>query len=206
LGGLAVPAPEQHLISGVYSVSEKIGLVAALEVTGAGEVPRAGGAQLSLLPGLGEEHGQEAGGAAAPEGKRGPGRPPGARNKATQEIIDYIGGRYGMPLERVAQLWAMPPHQLAASLGIKLVEAVELQLRAASAALPYLHQKQPQAIDLKSSTTHRFVVVQVEDAAETEQDEDDLTFTVRIAESVEKQEVSEAGAATVHAPGSTDAA
>src|SRR5919109_3844982 len=69
------------------------------------------------------------------------GRPPGAMNRRTQEMIDFIGKQYGLPVERLAKIYSRPYRELAAELGVSLAEAVDLQRKAASDAAPYLHAK-----------------------------------------------------------------
>jgi hypothetical protein len=83
----------------------KTGVRAGLEAAGgAGSVQAAadareaaGGSQLDLL--AENERLDDMLPLAAPAAKRGPGRPPGARNKRTQQLAAYYLGRYGDPLE-----------------------------------------------------------------------------------------------------------
>ena len=79
--------------------------------------------------------------------KRGRGRPEGARNKRTQEVADYLLSRYRSPLEVLAETYSLPVEVLAQKLGCTRYEAKKLQLAAADKLAPYLHQKQPVAID-----------------------------------------------------------
>lgn len=46
------------------------------------------------------------------EGQRGPGRPPGSRNKAHADVAKLICGKYGDPLQFMARVYAMPLDQL----------------------------------------------------------------------------------------------
>jgi len=66
-------------------IGEKAGIAAAIETVGVGEAPAAGGEQLSMLPGD-DDAPTGAGGRAA----RGPGRPAGARNRRTKEMVDWL--------------------------------------------------------------------------------------------------------------------
>jgi len=70
---------------------------------------------------------------------QGPGRPPGARNKSTVAIRDYLLARGVDPLVRMAQ-WAMhTPETLATELDCSKLEAFR-ELRATWLGLaPYLH-------------------------------------------------------------------
>ncbi len=112
----------------------KDGLVAALEVLGAAPEVPAGAEQLALLPD-------------AVTGEAGSsGRPKGARNRRTQEWVDYLLARHRAPLEALAEVLTQGPEALRAELGCERLEAFDRWLRVAEALLPYLHQKQPMAI------------------------------------------------------------
>jgi len=135
----------------------KAGLTAAIEDLGTGEPPATlverRQRQLALLPELeGDRADADQG-----EGPRGPGRPKGSRNRRTQEWTDYLGGRYGTPLERLAQLYSSDPHALAQAFGVKIEVAIEVMKASAIAALPYMHQKQPMSVDVHGKG--RMVVV-----------------------------------------------
>lgn len=92
--------------------------------------------------------------------RSGPGRPPGSRNKRTEEWVEFIQARYRDPLIFLAETWSRPVDVLAAELGCPKDEAFKIQRAAAEAALPYLHQKLPQAvsIDAKSDLTLQLVM------------------------------------------------
>lgn len=107
------------------------------------------GEQLPLLP-------LEGAGVGAPEGaeKRGRGRPPGAKNMNTEQWRNFILSRHRSPLEALAQTYNLPLEQLGRHLGIQgrltfdqAVELLKLQITAAKELAPYVHQKQPLAID-----------------------------------------------------------
>lgn len=88
-------------------------------------------------------------------GPRGPGRPPGAKNKSTDEWSRYILSRYRSPLIALAEIASATPHRLADELSRHLtgdkrvteLQALELIVKAAEKLAPYLHQKQPLALD-----------------------------------------------------------
>lgn len=78
--------------------------------------------------------------------RSGPGRPPGARNKRTEAMIEYLERRYRPPLVVLAETYSRRVEDLARELGISKRDAFELQQQAAIHSLPYWHQKQPVAI------------------------------------------------------------
>lgn len=109
-----------------------------------------------------------------------PGRPPGARNRRTEEMIRYIGGRYGLPLERLAQVYSLTPPALAKLWGIEKEKAADIWLTACRAALEYLHQKLPASIELKGEL--RAVILTLGDFAPGEQKHQQLEgFAERVA-------------------------
>ncbi len=85
-----------------------------------------------------------------PDAARGPGRPPGSRNKRTEETLEYLQALgYSSPLRGLAEVWARPVAVLAAELGCSLGHAMEIQLDAMKASLPYWHQRLPQVVELE---------------------------------------------------------
>jgi hypothetical protein len=144
----------------------KQGLTAAIDALGAGEVLPAEAGQAELF----EE--ADAPLPIPPAARSGPkgGRPKGARNKRTEEWVDYLLGRYRSPLVFLLETYSRTPAELAEQMQLykihegKVVldaqgrpmlatgEAADIQLKAAIAALPYLHQKLPQAIEVKANT------------------------------------------------------
>lgn len=77
------------------------------------------------------------------------GRPKGSKNKRTEAWTAYLLSNYRSPLEAMVQAYCMPVHDLAELLGCKLLDAFKLQILAAKEAAPYLHQKQPVAVDIQ---------------------------------------------------------
>ena len=101
-------------------------------------------AQLPLMPMVEEE--PDAADDAAAGGVKRAGRPPGARNRRTQEWTEYLLSRYRSPLEVLAETYSTPTPILARRLRASFKEAFALQLQAARELAPYLHQKQPVAV------------------------------------------------------------
>ncbi len=108
--------------------------------------------QMVLLPELPLDSGFAAQADAGP--RRGPGRPPGAKNKNTEAWREYLLSKYRNPLEVLAQTYSCSVAQLAAALGKigpvtfdQAVELFKLQIQAAKELAPYVNQKMPLAID-----------------------------------------------------------
>lgn len=86
--------------------------------------------------------------------QKGPGRPPGARNKRTVEMVNYLSSQYRSPLEVLAVISNAGVGELAARLGCTKLEALQEMRIAASTLLPYWHQKMPLAVDLNQRVVH----------------------------------------------------
>ncbi len=82
------------------------------------------------------------------EGERTKGRPPGARNKRTLEMVAYLSSQYRSPLESLAIISNSGIDELAERLGCSKLEALQEVRNAATALLPYWHQKMPLAVDV----------------------------------------------------------
>jgi hypothetical protein len=114
----------------------------------AAPVPGAAGAeQLTLLP---VQAGASGAKNSLPAG-RGRGRPPGAKNKNSKEWAEYLLSQYRSPLVMLAETFNRSAVELAGELECSVLEAFKVQLVAAKELAPYIHQKQPQAIDLGDS-------------------------------------------------------
>lgn len=101
------------------------------------------------LPLIADDREDRAPAAANDDGPRGPGRPPGAVNKRTADMRDFILSRYRSPLEVLAQTYSRPVAELAAELDCSLEDAFKAQLFAAKELAPYVHGKMPVEVDLK---------------------------------------------------------
>ena len=89
--------------------------------------------------------GREDAGALVPQRARG--RPAGAQNKTTQAWRDWLLKHYRSPLLGLADLASADPIALAELLACTRLEAVRLVKDAQAELAPYLHRKQPIAID-----------------------------------------------------------
>jgi hypothetical protein len=90
--------------------------------------------------------------------RSGPGRPPGSRNRRTEEWVDFISSRYRSPLLFLAETFTRPVAQLASELGTDRLEAFKIQVAAAKELAPYLHQKQPLAVAVKADGEVQLVI------------------------------------------------
>lgn len=124
---------------------EKSGIASALDDVEIGEPPGESVEQLPLIPA--SEVAASIGEAIAASTPRGPGRPPGSPNKRTKAWTDYILSRYQSPLVVLAETYSRKIGDLVTELDCDPLEAFKLQLDAARALAPYVHQKQPIAVD-----------------------------------------------------------
>jgi hypothetical protein len=107
-------------------------------------------AQLSLFDASASAGGEASAEASAPGGAvvpRGPGRPPGARNRRTDEAARIYMSEFGDPLRRGVQLAALPllapgvVEGLSQRLNCSRLEAARWWASIYSATLPFLHQR-----------------------------------------------------------------
>lgn len=116
-------------------------------------------------------------------GQSGPkgGRPKGAVNRRTADMVRYILSQHRSPLVVMAQTYTRSPRELAIELEMfarnddgsvkrgadgepllapgALVKAFELQQQSARDLAPYLHSKMPQAVELTSDRPATLVVI-----------------------------------------------
>ena len=87
----------------------------------------------------------------AAEARRGRGRPKGARNRRTAEMLEFLERLgYEPPMLKLARIAAADTRTMATALGCRKLEAFDRQQRALEALLPYWHQKLPQALEVDS--------------------------------------------------------
>lgn len=131
----------------------------------------------------------------APVGKSGPqgGRPKGARNRSTEAMRQLFLARYRSPLMGLGEIYSRSPEALARELKLyrkgkifvqgpngstdgawveredpeqlDLEAAFRLQLEAMQVALPYVHQKLPQAVTVEDRP-RGLLVINVDGGAE----------------------------------------
>ena len=90
---------------------------------------------------------------------RGRGRPKGSKNKRTEAWTEFLLSNYRSPLEALAQIVAKPVRALAKELKCSRLEAFKLQIQAAKELAPYVHQKQPTAVDLKADNAVNLAII-----------------------------------------------
>lgn len=180
------------------------GLATAVMLAGGvGEMPGAGAEQPELF-----EADAPLPMPAAQRGVSGPkgGRPAGARNKSTEEWREYILSRYRSPLVALCEIYSRTPQELAEQLGLyeyayvgsgdgahvekRLAtgEAFKRQVEAMVAALPYLHQKQPIAIEATGKSAGMIVIGELQGVV----DKGDGSITVTFEQPQQNQRVIEA--------------
>lgn len=86
--------------------------------------------------------------------KRGPGRPPQARNRRTEENALRLIALHGDPLRLAVRDAAIDVtakgrlDQLATDMGVDRKTALDFVARQRATVLPYLHQEQPKAVNI----------------------------------------------------------
>lgn len=109
--------------------------------------------QLALLPEDGDAADAEI--EHARERRFGAGRPPGAQNRKTRELRDYILRNFTDPASGLASSGlcstlaasVLKARALASAIGCDVIEALEFMRRCSEGVMPYVHGKQP--IDVK---------------------------------------------------------
>lgn len=92
--------------------------------------------------------------AALGSAKRARGRPKGAKNRRTEAVVAWLLQDHRHPLAVIMEAYSLSPGDFAKAIGIPspdndtLLDIVKLQLRMAEAALPYIAQKMPMAVQV----------------------------------------------------------
>lgn len=79
--------------------------------------------------------------------RRGAGRPKGSRNRSTEAWRSFFLRQNKSPLLFLGGIYSVPTSKLASDIGVKMEDALKYQIAAAQAVLPYVHQKQPIAVE-----------------------------------------------------------
>lgn len=104
--------------------------------------------------------------ASEPPQDRSVGRPAGSRNVRDMKLVQLIESKHGSPLQALAQLYerASDPVKMwmdiqrdakaqkieADDIGLTIKDCIDLAIKAAIAALPYMVKKQPVAVEVQS--------------------------------------------------------
>ncbi|MEO9613620.1 MAG: hypothetical protein ABJG86_11155 [Nitratireductor sp.] len=88
----------------------------------------------------------------------GPGRPRGARNRATKDLVKLIEATGRHPLLAMAEIVATPIDVIAATLGCKKIEAAEYHRKVMSDLAPYVAQKLPTAVQIAGANAGMLVI------------------------------------------------
>ncbi|WP_131618208.1 hypothetical protein [Roseivivax marinus] len=141
-----------------------------------------------------------------PAKPRGRGRPPGSRNRSTDDWSKFLLTRYRSPLVGLAEIAQASPLELQRELGgspskenpdgCTLVEALRIIMQAQAALAPYVHQKMPTAID-GGGVAMMQVIVNAGTGSEAAE-----TLEIRpVQETEEYQQLSESDRATLENEG-----
>jgi hypothetical protein len=150
--GAAVPLTEGGIEAALARVAKAVGAPpGASRAQQLALIPT--GATAEPDPGVAPEH-------------RGPGRPKGATNKRTEEWTEYLLRRYASPLIGLAETYSRPlielAREIAAIAGVpnltvsEVIELLRVQEAAKVALAPYLHSKQPIALEVEGGLVPLF--------------------------------------------------
>lgn len=132
------------------------------------------GQQLALIP------------EAAPpaDEARGPGRPPGARNRATRQTADWFLARFMSPLEGAGKLitaYFEDRATFCAEHGLSPADALKLVAQLMRDVAPYVHRRQPIALETGGGGIAMALVLAPPEASDAEVEDvidlDALSFT-----------------------------
>lgn len=117
--------------------------------------------QLDLLSGSPEEGASDLLTRAAntvTEGRKGAGRPAGAKNKRNTQVFDYLEALgHRDPIVTLSLLQTASTDMLAVFLDCDRLEAAKLQLAAAKELMPYKYAKRPTEVKVESKALHLFL-------------------------------------------------
>lgn len=90
------------------------------------------------------------------------GRPPGARNKRTEDLAAYILGRHRHPIVAAAEIVDTPIPALAQALCCDRLEAAQYQRQCMEFVARYTLQAMPQAIRVDGATAGQLMVINMQ--------------------------------------------
>lgn len=180
-------------------LGDKLGIQAAVaELHDPARAPGVQAEQLALLP-TGSNAVQGAKNTAElDDSPRGAGRPAGAKNRSTEQWKRYLLNRGGSPLVHLQDASNATVQEFAEKLGWpvgmklpfeKALEIVKLQLACAEKLAPYVHQKQPLAIDTGEGGLMTLVIGGLPGQHHAPVGGDDFGITILNDEATENQQV-----------------
>lgn len=126
--------------------------------------------------------------------KRGPGRPPGARNRRTERTVAFLLARHRDPREVLLELAEANVADLAVLLGCTLYQAAQEKRLAAIGVLPYVAQRMPLAVDV---TNRQVVYLTIQEGQVEQSEQGGDSVAVRVLQNVEYQDVTDVEAEQV---------
>lgn len=144
-------------------------------------------------------------GAAGDAGPRGRGRPPGSKNQRTKDWADYLLANYQSPLIGLAKIAASSPAEFVEALradakrvGLPLLgpegtllDVVKLQITAMRELAPFIHEKMPVAVNVRSTRMTIILEASAEDLAGASFDALGEAVTIALRKDEENQGDSE---------------
>jgi hypothetical protein len=134
----------------------------------------------------------------------GPGRPKGARNKASKQVAKYFISKYGNPLDVLGEIINTPVDlmvdQLKLAQGgeakhkpVRAMDAVNLRLRAVDIVMPYLYGKQPITVDVNGKADVILNIAGMTDPAHLASYADGGELSAEALEQIQVADFTEAG-------------
>lgn len=160
-------------------MSDPKGTKAAVDQLMQGATLPAGGEQLGLLDPIAPA-GEPPRASIEGQLRQGPGRRPGSRNRRTQEMVDYLLSKYPIPLEGLLRIASMSIDEIRAELKCDALEAGQERRLALIAALPYIHQRQPIAVDVTNHKAVHLTIVEGDPDAFGGDDDEIVTVQARV--------------------------
>lgn len=170
--------------------SDAAGLAAAVSIAFAEDQRERAPDQLALFEPPDDPEGVGEIGDDAPRRR---GRPPGSRNKSTDEWVRFLTTRFDSPLIGLAQIAQAEPLALAKALACSPLDAAKLKIQAATTLAPYLHQRLPLSLEIEPIDSLLTLVINAAGAAEPGEENSVSFLTAEDAELVENQAVSDQG-------------
>lgn len=129
--------------------------------------------------------------------KKGTGRPLGARNKRTERTVAFLMAQHRDPRAVLLEIAEANVNDLAGLLGCTVHEALQEKRLAAIGVLPYVAQKQPIGIDVRS---HRIVHLNIIEGDPGAGSTDGIGLTARVIQMSNAIDIDADGEAAAETP------